>query len=383
MTPAGFAAAVYFAVAGATVAPTRDEPAPPIAAPETPAPPAPDAGARTEKPKETSPFDVTGRVVARETFGPAGLREGPSDPWTGRFSLANARLGAKYRMDNVFVEVEAELEGKPRLRDAYVRLDTGYGTALRAGQFKSPFAAIAMESTWTLPTIERGRIDDLLVDRLQVGGRRPGAQVEWSGGGDARPRVEIGMWQGTDQDGNPREDESAEVLGETAGARVSMRPGPLELGLSGAWRVAQPAPEVGFERFWATGADLMIETDWRLRAWIEAGAGSSWADESPADGEHAIFGYGRSVAAWRLGGESRGDPYVEAFGATGALDPDVGVVEDLVIENAVGLNAGRWKRWRAQVQLESSRASRNTPASLLGETAGESRAVLVQIGVSI
>lgn len=384
MTPAALAAVVFFAVSGPTVAPSHDETpaaqAPPPAPAPTPSVAAPPAEASAEK---KSPFEISGRVVARETFGPAGLREGQRDPWTGRFSLANARIGAKYRMDDVLVEVEAELADEPRLRDAYIRLDTGYGTALRAGQFKSPFAIIAMESTWTLPTIERGRIDDLLVDRLQVGGRRPGAQIEWAGREGLRPRIEAGIWQGTDQDGNPREDRTAETLGETAGARFSVRPGPLELGLSGAWRVAQPVPETDFERFWTTGADLTLATDGRGRAWVEGGAGSSWADENPADDEHAIFGYGRTIAAWRIGGASRGAPYLEAFGSTGALDPDLQVKNDLVIENAIGFNAGRWKRWRGQVQLESSRASRNTPASLLGDTPKESRAVLLQIGVAI
>jgi hypothetical protein len=346
-------------------------------------PPAPAPAKKTPK-NEKSPLQVSARVYARETFGPAGVQPGPQDPWTGRFSLASARVGAKYRADGVLLDIDAELEGKPKLKDAYLRLDTGYlGTAIRAGQFKAPFAALALESTWTLPTIDRGLLDYLLIDRLQVGGRRPGAQVEWSGNGEWRPLLEAGIWRGTDQEGEPREDSTSEVIGETAGARVSLKPGPLQIGLSGAWRAAQPLPGMEFDRFWAAGADLSVDTDAGFRSWVEGGTGSSWADANPADDEHAVFAYARTVAAWRLGGHGRGAPYLEAFGSTGALDPGIEIRHDLVWENAVGVNAGRWKRWRGQLQFESSRTSRNTPVSLLAETPKEARAVLLQIGVSL
>lgn len=381
MTPPALAAVLFFAVAGPTVAPPTEPSATaaPAATPAAPSAPTPSK----EKGPGKSALEVSGRVVVRETLGPAGEREEARAPWAGRLSLHSARVGAKYRLDDVRVEVEAELEGKPHLRDAYVLLDTGWGTALRAGQFKAPFAAIALESSWTLPIVERGRLDELLVDGLQLGGRRPGAQAEWAGRTGVRPRVQIGMWQGSGYDGDPREDETSEAIGETAGARFSVRPGPLELGLSGAWRVAQPTPVAEFERFWAAGADLRVETASRVRAWVETGTGSSWADEDPADGKEAIFGYGRMVAAWRIGGVSRGAPYVEAFGSSGILDPDFVVKDDFVIENAVGLNGGRWKRWRGQVQLGTSRASRNAPASLMNGEPDVRRAVLVQIGVSI
>lgn len=357
-------------------------PPPPEAPPQAVATPSPPLPAKAKSPKP--PLELKARVYARETFGPAGAQAHPRDPWTGRFSLESARVGAKYRMDDLLLDIDAELEGKVRLKDAYVRLDTGYyNTALRAGQFKAPFAALKLESSWTLPTADRGLLDELLIDGLQIGGRRPGAQIEWKGTSSWRPLFEVGVWRGTDQEGEPRADETAEVIGETAGARASIRPGPVELGLSGAWRAAQPLPGMEFERFWASGADLTIDTKSGFRSWIEAGAGSSWADENPGDDDHAVFGYGRSVLAWRLGGAETGAGYVEAFGAAGALDPGIDVRDDMVWETAVGLNAGRWKRWRAQLQLAESRASRNTPVNLMAERPAESRAVLLQLGVSL
>jgi hypothetical protein len=379
------AAAVVLLASNAADTPAPPEADPVVVATPPPAPsPATPSVATEKKTKEKSPLEVTGRVYARETFAPAGLDPRPDDPWTGRFSLASARVGAKYRVDDLLLDIDAELEGKPKLKDAYIRLDTGYfGTAIRAGQFKAPFAALALESTWKLPTIDRGVLDVLLIDRLQIGGRRPGAQVEWNGNGEWLPLFEMGIWRGTDQEGEPREDSTSEVIGETAGARASLRPGPMQIGLSGAWRAAQPLPGMEFERFWAAGADLSIDTDAGFRSWVEGGTGSSWADADPADDDHAVFAYARTVAAWRLGGHGRGDPYVEAFGASGALDPGIEIRHDLVWENAVGLNVGRWKRWRGQLQFESSRTSRNTPVSLLAETPKDARAVLLQIGVSL
>lgn len=371
----GMVFALLLGAAGPTVAP--------IAEP-TPLPAPAPVGAETRPKTEETPFEVTGRVYARETFGPAGVREDARDPWTGRFSLESARVGGKYRADDLYVEIEAELEGEPRLRDAFVVLETGFhGTAIRAGQFKSPFAALALESSWKLPNVERGLLDELLIDHMQLGGRRPGAQLEWRGRGEIRPKLELGIWQGTDQTGSPREDRTSETLAETAAARASIRAGALELGASGAWRTAQPVAGGAFDRFWAGGADLTLDTDAGARAWIEGGAGSSWADEDPADATHATFGYARSVAAWRVGGASRGAPYVEPFASAGLLDPDVEIGSDLVRETGVGLNAGRWKRWRGQVEWLRSDASRNTPASLLGDEARKQEAVRFQIGVSI
>lgn len=346
--------------------------------------PAPPAAAAAEKRAARNPLEIKGRVYARESFAPVGPEPRADGPWSGRFSLESARVGAKYRGEDFFLEIDAELEGRPQLKDAYVKLDTGHGTALRAGQFKSPFSALALESTWTLPTVGRGRLDELLIDTLQVGGRRPGAQIEWTTKSHAlRPKLEAGIWQGTDQDGEPRADGTAELMGETAGARASVRPGPLEIGVSGAWRAAQPVFGKEWERFWTAGADVALQTQSRFRSWIEGGAGSSWADEDPADGEHAVFGYARAVAAWRIGGASKGEPYLEPFAAGGALDPGLDVRDDLVWESAVGVNAGRWKRWRAQLQYEASRASKNTPESLLGMSPHASRAVLLQVGFSL
>lgn len=386
MIPAPFAAVlVLFASSSPdTLSPPEEQPV----AIATPAPtpattPAP-ATLQTKPKSGKPPLEVTGRVYARETLGPAGVEPGPRDPWTGRLSLESARIGAKYRVDDLLLDIDAELAGKPKLKDAYIRLDTGYyGAVIRAGQFKAPFAALALESTWTLPTIERGILDELLIDRLQIGGRRPGAQLEWHGNGSWRPLLEMGIWRGTDREGEPRDDSTSEVIGETTGARASVRPGPLQLGVSGAWRAAQPLPGMEFERFWAAGADLSVDTESGFRSWVEGGTGSSWADVNPADDEHAVFAYARTVAAWRLGGAGKGDPYLEVFGASGALDPGLEIRHDLVWENAAGLNAGRWKRWRGQLQFESSRTSRNTPVSLLAETPKESRAVLLQIGVSL
>lgn len=342
-------------------------------------PPAP-AAAPVEK-KAKPPLEITGRVYARESFGPVGVQPAPDAPWAGRFSLESARVGAKYRGEDFYLEIEAELEGRPELKDAYVKLDTGYGTALRAGQFKAPFSALALESSWSLPTVGRGRLDELLIDTLQIGGRRPGAQIEWSTKSHAlRPKVEAGIWQGTDQEGEPRADGTAEVMGETAGARASVRPGPVEIGVSGAWRAAQPIFGKEWERFWAAGTDVVIVTESRFRSWVEGGAGSSWADEDPADGKHAVFGYARAVAAWRLGGAEKGEVYLEPFAAGGAIDPGLEVQDDVVWESAFGVNAGRWKRWRAQLQYETSRASRNTPESLHGPAPDVMKAVLLQVG---
>ena len=92
--------------------------------------------------------------------------------------------------------VEVELAGKPKLKDAWLRGRFRYLTA-KAGQFKMPFSAIEMESIWTLPLADRGLLHTALVKELQVAGRRPGFALEVHGRGKVRPSLAVGGFQGS------------------------------------------------------------------------------------------------------------------------------------------------------------------------------------------
>lgn len=324
-------------------------------------------------PVPDAPLEVGGRVFVRNVV------ELPRNgPFASDLSVASARLQVSYRRDEwLKLAVEMELAGKPELEDVYLRTRSGGWTA-KAGHFKEPSSAIALESAWTLPLVRRGTVHQLLKDGLRIGGRRLGLQGEWDGEGALEPRIQVGLFRAAmwEPDGP----------GDLEGVgRVAVSSGPVEVGTFAALRVVELAPGLRPERFWTAGADVVSSTragPGTLRLWSDAVVGSSWFDDDPFDGAPTVFLAARAVGAYRFGGDDDGDAYVEPFALLGALDPSVRFRDDLVWEAAFGLNLGRWRRLRVGIALEARGASRNTPA-LLAAAAPElssGRAVVAQLG---
>lgn len=188
-------------------------PAPPPVAPEVPTSGA--ARTRVDLPLQV---EVHGQLF----FGvSADARQG----WERDVALDRARIEVRGRFRQLLTVIEADVSSKTPLKDAFVRLDGPAATRLTAGQFKAPFLERETESAWSLPLVDRGLVDDYVVDRNGLGGRRLGAV------GALRPfdgalEVAGGVFQGTVLDGEPRR--------EDYGARVAARPwGWLEAGVSG------------------------------------------------------------------------------------------------------------------------------------------------------
>ncbi|HYG67232.1 MAG TPA: hypothetical protein VD838_06220, partial [Anaeromyxobacteraceae bacterium] len=111
-------------------------------------------------------------------------------------------------------------------------------TRLQAGHFKAPFSVRRIESSWRLPLVDRGLVDDYVVRRNDLGGRRLGAV------GAVRPwdgRVEL-VAGAFVSDKNALEGERAE---DVAG-RLAVRPWKaLELGATAYRAGSTPEPEAG------------------------------------------------------------------------------------------------------------------------------------------
>ena len=90
-------------------------------------------------------------------------------------SVPLARFGVRYRAPVKWLSAEIEVDAADgfELLDAWIRARTETFSA-RAGQFKVPFSAIEIESSFDLPMVRRGLVHDILVDELEVAGRRPG-----------------------------------------------------------------------------------------------------------------------------------------------------------------------------------------------------------------
>lgn len=188
------------------------------ASPAAPGPDAPQSGAARTRVDLPLEVEVHGQVFF-------GVSADARQNWERDIALDRARIEVRGRMRELLTVIEADVSAKKPLKDAFVRLDGPATTRLTAGQFKAPFLERETESAWSLPLVDRGLVDDYLVDRNGLGGRRLGVV------GALRPldgAVEVsgGIFQGTDTGAQHRPEDYA--------ARVSVRPWRwLEAGTSG------------------------------------------------------------------------------------------------------------------------------------------------------
>ncbi len=313
---------------------------------------------------EAPSLKIGGRVIAGHLSESALDASGAPGTWTGQLLVPSARVEVETTFERLRAVVEGDWEGKPKLKDAFVRLKMGKGFAVRVGQFKMPVSAIETESLLDLPVARRGLMHEVLASRMQLGWRRPGLQVEWAGSLVVPLKVRAGAWQGTGADGEPQPGPAAALFGHNLAIRGSAELGPVE---AGAWyesRATELAIGQGWDRHGAAGLDVTFATLRGFRGWAEAALGSSWLDDNAFDERSAFFVAGRLIAAWRAGGATKGEGYLEPFVLFGAVDPDAEIRDDIVWELGAGLNLGQWERWRFQVVFDIHRLGRNVPASL-------------------
>jgi hypothetical protein len=305
-------------------------------------------------------------------------------------SLASARFGLEYHSPLRWLSAELELEitDKPQVKDAFVL--AGKRFFAKAGQFKLPTAALELESPWTLPTLRRGFVHDLLSDWLDVGSRRPGVAFGYRGKGDLKPRVTLGAFQGTTLKEVAPGDRNVDLIEEAAldaqslAARVEL----TLLGVDfGAWYEHRVGSTVvgDFEHYETGGLDAMLDHRFEsggVRLWLDGIVGESFyvTDDKPGDDKEPLFATARALAGYRFGGVQLGDPYLEPFAFFGLLDPDLEVVSDYALEGAIGVNAGFWDRARVGVQGELTRGERNFPTGFLDNQDPDRMSLLLQAG---
>lgn len=351
-------------------------------------------------------IEIHGRVFARASLS---TRETPgATPTATRtrinaldLSVPTARFSLDYQspLKWLSAQLEGELTSRNVLRDAFVRARKRWVT-VKAGHFKVPISALALESRFSLPTVDRGLLHDYLLDVLQIGDRRFGTTVELHDRDvktGLRPTLTLGAFQGSALDQGAFRDIEDETLGgQSYAARVELKPGDLVFGASFEHRVGPEVtlvvPEGGVPElrrpstckppcvahYWTVGADATLDTEFStggLRLWLDALAGRSWIESSrkrldPAraeDGAFPTFGALRGVVAYRFGGTSRRDLYFEPYGMAGVLDPDLAYGRDHVTEWMLGVNVGRWKVARVGLEGVIHRGAARLPAALGGD----------------
>lgn len=357
----------------------------------------PKKGKKKQKGDRFGHVEVFGRVAFRaelERHEKASLD--PEDPYAvGRVDSLDllvplARLGAHYQAPAPWLAAEIEIDVAEglELMDAWIRARTE-NFSTRVGQFKVPFSAIELESSYTLPLARRGVVHDLLVDELQVAGRRPGVAfgAEYRDKKYFRPSLVVGAFQGsvlTDEDPDDRDVElaSEDALGaQSLVARAEGRAGDLTLGLNYEHRVGTDQ-ELDPSHYWTFGADAVLDTelgDNGIRIWAEVMDGASWFEHrlKPSDVYDAVFVSTRLIGAFRFGGTRREAFYVEPYGMVSLFDPDTDIASDLLVEEAIGVNVGLWRRVRVGLEAEFQRAQPNFPERyFLGEN-GDRKALVL------
>jgi hypothetical protein len=378
----------------------KDEPVPTDAATsaaDARAPGKPGKKGKKQKGDRFGKVEVFGRIAFRaelERHETAALD--PNDPYAvGRvdsfdLTVPLARLGASYQAPVKWLSAEVEIDVAEGLEllDAWVRArNENFGT--RVGKFKVPFSAIELESSFTLPLARRGVVHDLLVDELEVAGRRPGAAfgARYRDKRYFSPSLVIGVFQGSvlvDEDPDDRDVElaSEDALGaQSLVARAEGSVGDVTLGLNYEHRVGTDE-ELEPSHYWTFGADAVFDTELGnngIRVWAEVMDGASWFEHrlKPADTYDAVFVMTRLIGAFRFGGTRREAFYVEPYGMFSLFEPDTDVARDLVFEEAIGVNVGLWKRARVGLEAEFQKAQPNFPERyFLGENADRKALVL-------
>jgi hypothetical protein len=304
-------------------------------------------------------------------------------------ALVEARFGIEYRaLGWLSLQLEADFAGNPEVKDAFVRVEN---KRLRGqfGQFKLPVSALAMESPWKLPVPERGFIQNILVEHVQMLGRRQGALGRWRGGGKLKPELSLGLFQGwlaNSQDPiEPDLNVDETFDSQNAVARLGARVLGIELGATGQRISTLVANRI--RHFWVTGLDATADYDvpgGGARFWLEGFTGTTWRATSDGTSQPKIqFFTARGVLAWRWGGEDDEQAYIEPFVLGAMLDPDLETHSDLIWETMLGVNAGAWKRFRVGLTGKLGGSGRGVPQQLfVGNPVRDEKALELQVGAA-
>jgi hypothetical protein len=351
-------------------------------------------------------IEIHGRLFARAALS---TREVPRSGVTGPrvrinaldLRLQSARIGFDYQspLKWLSAQMEAELTDRTPIKDGFVRARKRFVT-VKAGNFKVPISALALESAVSLPLVDRGLLHDLLLDVFQVGDRRMGVSVELhdrDADTGLRPTLTLSAFQGSTLDQGAFRNVQDETLeGQSYAARVELKPGDFTFGFSFEHRVGPEVvlavPEGGTpelrrpstckeactSHYYTFGADAALDVEFTttgLRLWLDGLAGRSWMESArkrldpdrALDGAFPIFGSVRAVLAYRFGGISRREFYVEPYAMAGALDPDLSYARDHVAEWVLGVNVGRWKVGRVGLEGQVQRGAARLPSGLGGD----------------
>jgi hypothetical protein len=302
-------------------------------------------------------IELRGRVMSSAIYEHQRV-PGAAVPQVDRDTLnlevSSARFGLKVEvLDWVSLVLEGEFAGNVKLRDGFVQAKRKHW-AVRGGQFKMPISVFTLESPWRLPLARRGWLHELLSDHMLLSGRREGFQAQALGGGSLDPALTVGAFRsiqwGTDA-GDPIPNPGLDD--QTLVGRLSVTPKGIEVAAVGQRRVTVvQQPRGYYTAGLETTGDIEFERT-GVRFWAEGMGGTSWLAYDPTSTATVNFVTARALAAFRFGGLSKGELF---------LEPDTDSIDDLYWELMAGVNVGHWRYTRATLQFELGRSDRNFPS---------------------
>jgi len=357
---------------------------------------------KDEKGGRFGSFQVKGRIYARAEYDRSqmvllndNLEPVPQTVDSLDLSVPTARVSMHYQAPIKWLTavLELDISGRPDMKDGYVQAKDEH-FVVRAGQSKMPVSTIESSSPWSLPTVRYGLIHNVLVDRLDYGGRRPGVVVGYRDRDNPlHPRLTLGAFQGSylAEDVTYTQRDTDLINGmkgrnQSLVARAEVEVAGVEVGAYFEDRVGSPAL-FQTSHYWTAGADAHYDQvfgNGGLRLWLDGVAGASWYEHTSKapDNKDAVFVTARAMAAYRFGGVADEAFYVEPYVLGGALDPDATVTQDIMLEGVVGVNVGYWRRARLSLQGEINKAQRNFPEGYFAGPPPDRVGVILQAGVA-
>jgi hypothetical protein len=315
------------------------------------------------EPEPEPDLRVHGRVFVRDTWTKIRFEQAPT---LHDFGIASARAELDYRPDKrLRVSIELDFAGDVvEMKDVFVRVRPIKRLSVQAGRFKRPISPIALESPWSLPTVERGLLSSQIEYpasgydiRLPFGGRSEGLQIAYEPKLPLDPTITVGVFDAelADPDGpggdpvfDAREDFVQDVFGR---ATIAPAEG-LEVGVAAATVsfLDEGLVPTGLEHATIGSVDVTYANPW-LRVWIEGFGGRSVLQKQ-GDAIGRMWA-ARALIAPRLRVTGEPDvPEIEPFLLVSLLDPSDEVADDRAWQLAGGVSARFGEHVRLQLELE-------------------------------
>lgn len=315
-----------------------------------------------------------GRVFVRDTV--LGREVAGETSWREIRDLDSGRAFIDFRPNKrLKMVLEVEFSGSPDVRDAYLRYRPLPFLGIRAGNFKKPVSFISLESSWSLPRVARGLLQELPAGELPwIGGRSYGVALEIEPETALEPSFTVTVQQ------NELATDAAVTLGDNLNqdlyARFEIAPLPiLRLAVAGGLvdvAANQTSLELEHRRFGSLEARLETAA---LRVWLEGFLGQNMnATRTRPTDSNTVLRKGAFLAArgmlaprWEdLARLHRLEPYA----AVSWLDLVSTAEDDQLLEITVGtaINLSRHLR----LQVEGAR-------QILDDDAGFGDATLVRV----